>query len=159
MDKYYILDNNNNVVEATQEEHLKFPSERNIVSFTEIGGIRISTIFMGNNYGGDTPYLFETMLFEGLENYDHLANRYSTYQEALEGHKIIVDKVKLKNHQEACDNLNFLNSEEGSFISETLSTNMDDNLIRETLINKFEYTEQEANTKLFCIKSVKNIKK
>src|SRR6478735_8373732 len=94
MNTYYILDKDNNAVEASIEEHLNFPHERNIVSLTEIGGIRISTIFMGKNYGGDNFYLFETMTFGGgFERCDGLTNRYSTYQEALEGHKIIVSKV------------------------------------------------------------------
>lgn len=57
----------------------------------QIGEILVSTVWLGldHSFGGDKPILFETMVFgpEGTpEKTDLACWRYSTEQEALEGH-------------------------------------------------------------------------
>jgi hypothetical protein len=57
----------------------------------------VSTVFLGIDHGfGDDPILFETMVFGG--EYDGIQKRYSTWDEAVEGHyKIcyLVNKVAI----------------------------------------------------------------
>ena len=56
--------------------------------------ICISTVFMGLNHSfidDRVPILFETMVFGGILNQER--ERYSTWQDAEEGHKRWVDKV------------------------------------------------------------------
>ena len=47
----------------------------------------VSTVFLGldHSFGGGPPLLFETMIFDGGEE-EHCV-RYSTWQQAEEGHK------------------------------------------------------------------------
>jgi len=58
-----------------------------IVEQTEIGDIKVSTVFLGldHRYGDGEPLLFETMIFGGSE--DGFQDRYSTWDEATKGHK------------------------------------------------------------------------
>ncbi len=54
----------------------------------------VSTVFLGVDHGlvGDgPPILFETMVFGG--NWDLGQRRYSTWDEAEEGHRRVVDEV------------------------------------------------------------------
>lgn len=54
----------------------------------------VSTVWLGVDHSFmnlDTPIIFETMVFGG--KYDDYTKRYSTEQEALEGHKTVVDIV------------------------------------------------------------------
>ena len=55
------------------------------ISKTIKGDVRVSTVFLGMDYGMDFPLLFETMIF-GRENDDD-PWRYSTWEEAEEGHR------------------------------------------------------------------------
>ena len=55
------------------------------ISKTIKGDVRVSTVFLGMDYGMDFPLLFETMIF-GRENNDD-PWRYSTWEEAEEGHR------------------------------------------------------------------------
>lgn len=50
-------------------------------------GVRVSTVFLGldHNYGDGPPLLFETMIFGG--EHDASQWRYSTWEEAAEGHR------------------------------------------------------------------------
>lgn len=65
------------------------------VALTELpGDVRISTVFLGldHSFGmGDTPILFETMIF-GLK--DEYCERYSTWDEAEAGHRVAVEFAK-----------------------------------------------------------------
>lgn len=63
------------------------------IAQTYINGIHISTIFLGldSGYGDDRPVLFETMVFGG--SLDEAMNRYRTWEEAEEGHTIMVQLV------------------------------------------------------------------
>lgn len=62
------------------------------VALDNIEGNEVSTVFLGldmNHSGIGAPHLFETMVF--LEGPDYgIMDRYSTWEEAEEGHKRIV---------------------------------------------------------------------
>ncbi len=57
------------------------------VGFTEHGGVRVSTVFLGldHAWGDGPPMIFETMIFGG--EHDQYQERYSTWEEAEAGHK------------------------------------------------------------------------
>ncbi len=63
------------------------------VDFTSRDGVDVSTVFLGRDhaYFGDAPLLFETMVFGG--EFDQEQERYSTLQEAKDGHAAMVKKV------------------------------------------------------------------
>lgn len=67
--------------------------EQRRVAETEVGDVRISTVFLGvdHGWGGGPPLLFETMVFGG--NYDEYQDRYSSWQDAEEGHARVVRMV------------------------------------------------------------------
>lgn len=60
-----------------------------------VGDVHVSTVFLGVNHASDCdkPVLFETMAFGGGPDYDQYQERYYTYQEALDGHKRILEQV------------------------------------------------------------------
>jgi hypothetical protein len=64
------------------------------VAFTEIGGVKVSTVFLGidHSFGGGAPVLFETMIFGG--EHDKYQERYCTLEEAMIGHEKAVSLVK-----------------------------------------------------------------
>lgn len=71
-----------------------FQSADRIVAKTFIlDKIVVSTVFLGtdHNFGMGKPLLFETMVFEKYENFQQ---RYSTWEEAEEGHKAVVLAIK-----------------------------------------------------------------
>jgi len=57
--------------------------------------IHVSTVFLGldHSFGEGPPLLFETMIFGGPE--DGYQDRYSTWDEAIEGHKKAVEIASL----------------------------------------------------------------
>lgn len=59
----------------------------------EINGVRISTVWLGNdhNHFGGKPHLFETMVFKNDDSI--YCQRYTTWQEAEEGHKKAIQWV------------------------------------------------------------------
>lgn len=61
--------------------------------------IQVSTVFLGLDHGGNTPLLFETMIFGG--KHDQYQERYATWDEAEKGHKEAVKlakkEIELKN--------------------------------------------------------------
>ena len=62
----------------------------------EINGMRVSTVWLGidHNYFGGRPLLFETMVFSDNKNYqERYCDRYSTWDEAIEGHKKAIQWV------------------------------------------------------------------
>ena len=65
------------------------------VDKTIVGNVKVSTVFLGlnHNYGEGAPILFETMIFGG--EHDEYQERYSTWDEAVEGHKKAVTMVTL----------------------------------------------------------------
>lgn len=74
-----------------------FETHERQVAYTEIGDVRISTVFLGINYAmnGEAPLLFETMVFGG--EHDGHSMQYRTWVGAESGHKKIVEMVEEKN--------------------------------------------------------------
>ena len=70
------------------------------VAFTDMGICSVSTVFLGlnHNFGYGPPLLFETMVF-GV-NIDELEDtpmkRYSTWEQAEDGHNKIVAEMRRK---------------------------------------------------------------
>lgn len=60
----------------------------------EIGGVSVSTVFLGLDYGYPSrgPILFETMIFGG--SHDQHQVRYATWNEAVAGHAAAVELVR-----------------------------------------------------------------
>lgn len=56
-------------------------------------GVEVSTVFLGldHQWGEGPPLLFETMVFGGKHDQDQW--RYPTWDEAIEGHDGVVDKL------------------------------------------------------------------
>lgn len=84
-----------------------FETADRTVRKTEIGGVNVSTVFLGvdhsfEHYGKFEPILFETMIFGG--KHDGHMERYRTWDEAEIGHEGAVDLVfqsqALKQHIE-----------------------------------------------------------
>jgi len=63
------------------------------VALTEKQGVKVSTVFLGldHSFGGGEPVLFETMVFGGP--YDEEQKRYTTYGDALDGHREICKRA------------------------------------------------------------------
>ncbi len=64
------------------------------VGLTEINEVKVSTVWLGldHSFGiGEKPLIFETMIFGGAHN--GYQERYSTEEEAREGHKRAVELV------------------------------------------------------------------
>lgn len=93
---YYKLDENKNVLPSSLEEWSNFIEGRLPTNYRHVGdetinGYRISTIFIGLCHNFD-PCSGIPMVFEG-EKSDVYMERYSTWQEAEEGHKRAVEWV------------------------------------------------------------------
>ena len=69
-----------------------FETADRVVAKTKIGEQEVSTVFLGldHSFWGGKPLLFETMIFPECEYQE----RYSTWEEAEEGHKRAVLNVK-----------------------------------------------------------------
>lgn len=107
MGLFYILDDDNNVVEVSTKSYdptaltwgLWFEKnmDKKRVALTKTsGGHRVSTVFIGLNlepWGDDgIPLVFETMVFTD-ESFDEVyVRRYATWDEAVLGHKEVVNK-------------------------------------------------------------------
>ncbi len=92
----YILDGHTPIVcEDLLEWAGWFEKADRHVRKTEIRDIKVSTVFLGLNhsFGEGKALLFETMIFGG--ECDGKMWRYSTWEEAEEGHKKAVEQVKL----------------------------------------------------------------
>lgn len=62
-----------------------------------VNNMRISTVWLGLDHqwvDGESPLLFETMIFKDNNFDSDYLERYSTYEQALEGHKKAVEWVK-----------------------------------------------------------------
>ena len=98
MTRYYILDGHEPIPTDNLLEWARWYATANRrVAFDQIANSEISTVFLGLSYrGGEgAPLLFETMVFVGPLDQEH--NRYSTWDDAAEGHRQMVDRVR-KNH-------------------------------------------------------------
>lgn len=86
---YYILENKkpkvcNDIIEWGKWFNNR---ENKIVKQTTIQDVKVSTVFLGidHSFIGGTPILFETMIFGG--EHDDFQERYTTWEEAIEGHR------------------------------------------------------------------------
>lgn len=102
--EYWVLDGRD-PKPATLTEWSKFYEEKNrhvAKSYYQRHGKRIwvSTVFLGLDHGFDgVPLFFETMVFEvaGTKlGHDIYCDRYSTYDEAKEGHQQMLYKAKVE---------------------------------------------------------------
>ena len=97
MDKY-ILKGKKAVPATTLEwaEWFEKAGKERIVKQEKLpDGKWVSTVFLGinHNFWQGKPLLFETMVFTSKDDLDEQdVNRYSTWEEALEGHKRMVKK-------------------------------------------------------------------
>ena len=95
MSGYYILKNKKAVqVNNLTEWATQFGKQNKRVAKDTINGVDISTMFLGldHQYSKGKPLLFETMVFGG--ELDQEQERYSTWEEAVAGHRRMVIKVK-----------------------------------------------------------------
>ena len=104
--RHYIL-KDKEVVSATLLEWAEFfeDTENRIINKTTVGKYSVSTVFLGLDHrftSDGLPLIFETMVFcddkeDGMYDY---TERYSTYQEAEQGHletlKFIEEKKRNK---------------------------------------------------------------
>ena len=93
---WYILDENNKPIRSTIVDcgkWLEENPERKAVKQEHIDKIFISTVFLGldHSWNSDTPVLWETMIFGG--EHDQYMDRYTSYEEALEGHQTALNLV------------------------------------------------------------------
>lgn len=93
---HYILVDKEPVVCNDLEEWARFMGEENSrrVALDELHGVCISTVFLAIDHnwtGNGGPVLFETLIT--WEEHDEIL-RYETYQEALDGHAVLLKAVK-----------------------------------------------------------------
>lgn len=96
MSRHYILDHNKEPIEADLMTWARwFETANRTVKATDIGEVRISTVFLGLDHSfSETgpPILYETMVFGGP--LDEFQWRYSSREAALAGHARAVAKVE-----------------------------------------------------------------
>lgn len=92
----YILEGTEPRKAISYEESVEFwqkdKGQKGKVDYIEFpDGVRVSTIFLGMDHsmGDGPPLLFETMIFGG--EHDQYQRRYTTYEEAQEGHRKAVE--------------------------------------------------------------------
>lgn len=106
--KSYLLDENKNPYVVSFDEFQKgWVDDMKRVAIDYIDNIKISTVFLGWDHSfmeESTPILFETMIFGG--EYDEFQRRYTTYNEALQGHTEAVEMVKQSFTPKTTDNGN-----------------------------------------------------
>jgi hypothetical protein len=93
---WYILDENNKPILSTIIQYVEWIEknpERKAVKQEYVGDVRISTVFLGLDHvwNSDIPLLWETMIFGG--EHDQYMDRYTSYEEALEGHQTALNLV------------------------------------------------------------------
>jgi len=103
MGLWYILDNNHKLVTSTGIESSKWMEEnpkRKTVGYDKLKDINgdyvyVSTVFLGLDHAWNSsiPILWETMIFGG-QNDQAYQERYSSYEQALEGHQKAINFIK-----------------------------------------------------------------
>jgi hypothetical protein len=83
-------------VEDLLEWAKSFESSDRVVAKTKKDMVEISTVFLGldHSFGQGPPLLFESMVFGGEDDGEMV--RYSTWEEAETGHKLLVAKYLTK---------------------------------------------------------------
>lgn len=100
MSELYILTEQKEVKRAKNikewSEYLQ--SSNNRVANDLVGSYRVSTVFLGvdHAFGDGPPLVFETMIFPEDSYKDLYCERYSTYEEAVAGHKRVVNTKDIK---------------------------------------------------------------
>ena len=96
MSKYYIWKDKEAIpIVDVIEWATWFEKNERRVGFTEIRDVEVSTVFLGldHSFGViEEPLIFETMVFGGPLDQDQ--EHYSTWDQAEEGHKRMVEKVR-----------------------------------------------------------------
>jgi hypothetical protein len=73
-----------------------YEQEQRRVALTKLKDnlVTVSTVFLGldHSWDADPPLLFETMVFGG--EHSELMYRYSTYQQAEQGHNLVVEALE-----------------------------------------------------------------
>lgn len=95
MTRWYVLNGREPTpVGSLDEWAQRFQADDKHVANTEVGDVRVSTVFLGidHSFGVGPPLLFETMIFGGAHSEDQW--RYSTWDEAVSGHEAAVAKVR-----------------------------------------------------------------
>lgn len=98
-DKYILRDHEPIACSNLMEWAKWFQTADRIVAQTEVGRSKVSTVFLGldHSFGGKKPLLFETMIFEKKgKGQSCEMERYSTWDEAERGHKLMCKLAKLK---------------------------------------------------------------
>lgn len=104
MSRWYILDNDHNPVAADVLVAAKWMEDnpsRKIVKQEYIDDIFVSTVFLGldHAWNSNVPVLWETMIFGG-EHDQSYQERYTSYEDALEGHQkaleVVIKSLKTK---------------------------------------------------------------
>lgn len=105
MSKYYKLNEDKSVSPCTLfewgEQHELMTVDTKRIGRDEVKGLIVSTVWLGLDHNLlnefdetiDNPHIFETMVFKNDESLDY-CDRYSSYDEALEGHKKAIEWVK-----------------------------------------------------------------
>ncbi len=96
MRNWYILNKRNKPISKPVLEAAKWLGnnpEKRIVKQEYIGDIKVSTVFLGLDHGWNSsvPVLWETMIFGG--EHDQYQERYTSYEDAVEGHQKAIDLV------------------------------------------------------------------
>lgn len=97
MNKYILVDRVPQLCGDVIEWAKWFEKADRRVAYDRVGDSEISTVFLGLDHSFSqrehVPVLFETMVFGG--HFSDEQERYCTWSEAEEGHKVWVEKVKL----------------------------------------------------------------
>jgi hypothetical protein len=96
---WYILDKDNKPIPSDVNEYNKWQSknqETKCVKQEYIGDLYVSTVFLGldHSFRSNIPLLWETMVFNGED--DIYQERYSCYEDAVEGHKRALELANSK---------------------------------------------------------------
>jgi hypothetical protein len=94
----YILDDNNQPIKCSTElwaNWMEQHPDRKIIGRTYLTkDIFISTVFLGidHSFNDSKPVLWETMICGG--KYDGEMERYTSFQDAIDGHLMELDKIR-----------------------------------------------------------------
>jgi len=98
---WYTLDENNKPVVSTDLESCKWMEKNRMKKALKqetIDDVYVSTVFLGLDHSWPkdnvTPLLWETMIFGG--KHDQYQDRYTSVEEALEGHQKAVNLINSK---------------------------------------------------------------
>jgi hypothetical protein len=106
MRRWYILNEDNkpimaaSVIEAAK--WLEKNPEKKAVKQEHVGDIYVSTVFLALDHSlpwdaDKTPVLWETIIFGG--EHDQYQERYTSYEDALEGHKKALELVNKQDYE------------------------------------------------------------